>query len=205
MGVLALRTELQNTLSNVLGTYTLPNGVTTPAIAVRAQGESLPAGTSVEGVECVIIRDPEPVELTQYRRQVAFHRWTLFLVDWTGNTVLKDVAGILLWAWPGSDATPVQVPKNGGPQAQLRVALQTSPDFAEQPDTIPVPERPVTAIRVDTSTAGVIYVGEAIYNAAESSPVWTIVRSTYSPAGIRTGKGTATGVTWTGRAGHTYS
>lgn len=73
------------------------------------------------------------------------------------------------------------------------------------PETVPTPQRPITATRVDTATAGVIYVGQAINGAAESSPVWTIVRTTYSAAGVRTSKGTATAVTWTGRAGHTYT
>jgi hypothetical protein len=72
------------------------------------------------------------------------------------------------------------------------------------PETVPTPQRPITETRIDTTTTGVIYVGQAISGAAEGSPVWTIVRTTYSAAGIRLTKGTATGVTWTGRAGHTY-
>lgn len=125
-----LRIQLETTLVDVLGTYRLPNGATTPAIAVRAWGESLPAGTVVEGLEVVIIRDPEPVELVQYQRQVAFHRWTLFLVDWTGSISLQEIAGRLLWAWPGSNAVSIQVPKGVGPRGQMRVDLQTNPDYA---------------------------------------------------------------------------
>jgi hypothetical protein len=70
--------------------------------------------------------------------------------------------------------------------------------------TMPVPERPVNEVRIDTSTAGVIYVGQAFYGKEETDAAWTITRSTYSPAGIRTSKGTATGVTWTDRTTHTY-
>lgn len=130
MNIRDLRIQLETTLVDVLGTYRLPNGATTPSIAVRAYGESLPPGTVVEGLEVVIIRDPEMVELVQYKRQVAFHRWTLFLVDWTGATSLQDVAGRLLWAWPGSNAVTINVPKGVGPRAQMRVDLQTNPDFA---------------------------------------------------------------------------
>lgn len=130
MNIRDLRVQLETTLVDVLGTYRLPNGATTPSIAVRGWGESLPAGTVVEGLEVVIIRDPEMVELIQYQRQVAFHRWILFLVDWTGDTSLQDVAGRLLWAWPGSNAVTVNVPKGVGPRGQMRVDLQTNPDFA---------------------------------------------------------------------------
>lgn len=128
-----LRVALEVTLVDVLGTYQLSNTSTTPAIAVRGWGESLPPGTTVTGLEVVIIRDPEPVELVQYRQQVAFHRWTLFLVDWSGNISLQEIAGRLLWAWPGSNAVAIQVPKGVGPRGQMRVELQTNPDFA--PDT----------------------------------------------------------------------
>lgn len=130
MNIRDLRVQLETTLVDVLGTYRLANGATTPAIAVRAWGESLPPGTTVEGLECLIIRDPEPTELRQYHGQVAFQTWTLFLVDWTGAAALQDVAGRLLWAWPGSNAVMVQVPKGVGPRGQMRVELQTNPDFA---------------------------------------------------------------------------
>jgi hypothetical protein len=130
MNIRDLRIQLETTLTSVLGTYRLPNGATTPAIAVRAWGESLPAGTVVEGLEVVIIRDPEMVELIQYQRAVAFHRWTLFLVDWTGDTSLQEIAGKLLWAYPGSNAVTVTVPQGVGPRGQMRVDIQTNPDFA---------------------------------------------------------------------------
>ena len=129
MNVKDLRVQLATTLSSVLGTYRLANGATTPAIAVRAWGESLPPGTTVTGVECIIIRDPDPIEVQQYQKQTAFHRWTLFLVQWSGTASLQDVAGRILWAYPGSNAVLVQVPQGVGPRGQMRVELQTNPDF----------------------------------------------------------------------------
>jgi hypothetical protein len=60
-------------------------------------------------------------------------------------------------------------------------------------------------VLIDALTLGIIYVGTAALGASTSAAVWTITRSQFSPAGIRTGKGTATAVTWTGRASHTYS
>jgi len=126
--ILSLRTALETTLVDVLGTYTLANGVTTPAIAVRAAGESLPAGTTVTGLECVILREPELVPVRQYRKEHAFSRWTVYLVDWDGQASLQTVAGRLIWAYPGSNAVSITVPRGVGPRSQMRVDIQTDPD-----------------------------------------------------------------------------
>lgn len=129
MNILDLRVAIQATLSSVLGTYHLPNNATTPAIAVRAWGEALPAGTRVTGIEVVIIRDPEPQVIRQYRQEVSINAWTLFLVDWGGTHSLQNAAGRLIWAWPGSKAINVVVPQGVGPRSQIRVDLQTNPNF----------------------------------------------------------------------------
>lgn len=70
---------------------------------------------------------------------------------------------------------------------------------------VPMPQQPIAAVRVDASNTGTVYVGRATYGAAESAALWTITRSTFSSAGIRTGKSTATAATWTGRTSHNYS
>lgn len=69
------------------------------------------------------------------------------------------------------------------------------------------PQGPIRVGRVltDATTAGTIYVGTAAGGTAESAAAWTITRSLYSAAGVRTSKGTATAVTWTGRSSHTYT
>ena len=128
MELLSLRTELETTLVDLLGVYTLANGMTTPAIAVRAAGESLPPGTLVSGLECVIVREPELVPIRQYAKEYAFNRWTLYLVDWNGDISLQTVAGRLLWAYPGSNAVTINVPKGVGPRSQMRIDIQTNPD-----------------------------------------------------------------------------
>jgi hypothetical protein len=71
----------------------------------------------------------------------------------------------------------------------------------------PGPQGPVRVGRVltDATTAGTIYVGTAAGGTAESAAAWTITRSLFSAAGVRTSKGQAVNVTWTGRASHTYS
>lgn len=128
MDIRDLRTQLETTLVDVLGQYTLANGVKTSAISVRAVGESLPAGQRVRGLECVIVREPELDVVRQYRREQAVARWTVYLVDWAGDASLQEIAGRLLWAYPGSNAVTINVPKGVGPRSQMRVDIQTDPD-----------------------------------------------------------------------------
>lgn len=128
MNLLSLRTELETTLVDVLGVYVLANGTKTPAISVRGEGESLPANTTVHGLECVILREPELVPIRQYSQEQAFSRWTLYLVDWSGDASLQDVAGRLLWVYPNSNAVKINVPRGAGPRSQMRVDIQTNPD-----------------------------------------------------------------------------
>ena len=128
MDVLTLRTELETVLVNYLGDYTLANGAKTPAISVRAAGESLPPNTTVTGLEVVIVREPELVPVRQYRREQAFSRWTLYLVDWSGDTSLQEVGGVLLAEYPGSNAVSINVPRGVGPRSQMRVDIQTDPE-----------------------------------------------------------------------------
>lgn len=126
--ILSLRSQLATALTSYLGTYTLANGSTTPAISVRAVGDSLPPNTRVTGLECVIVQEPELDPIRQYSKEHAFQRWTLYLVDWDGATALSTVAAKLLWLYPGSNATAINVPRNVGPRSQMRVDIQTNPD-----------------------------------------------------------------------------
>lgn len=128
MDVLTLRTELETVLVNYLGDYTLANGAKTPAISVRAAGESLPPNTTVSGMEVVILREPELVPVRQYSNEQAFSRWTLYLVDWSGDTSLQEVGGVLIREYPGSNAVLINVPRGVGPRSQMRVDIQTDPE-----------------------------------------------------------------------------
>lgn len=128
MDVLTLRTELETVLADYLGDYTLANGAKTPAISVRAAGESLPPNTTVTGMEVVILREPELVPVRQYQREQAFSRWTLYLVDWSGDTSLQEVGGVLIREYPGSNAVLINVPRGVGPRSQMRVDIQTDPE-----------------------------------------------------------------------------
>ena len=129
MNILDLRTALETTLVDVLGTYKLANGIMTPAIAVRDMGESLQAGTKVTGLECIILREPELEPIRQYAYEQSVSRWTLFLVLWEESDIsLQEIAGRLLWAYPGSTAVGINVQQNAGPKHQIRIELRTNPD-----------------------------------------------------------------------------
>jgi hypothetical protein len=130
MDVLTLRTQLETTLVDALGVYTLANGMTTPAIEVRSVGEPLGGGTSVSGLEVVIVREPEPEPIRQYANERAFDRWTLYLVGWGGEVDLQAVAAKLLYVYPGSTASSISVPEGVGPRWQMRVEIRTNPDAA---------------------------------------------------------------------------
>lgn len=128
MDVLTLRTDLETLLVDDLGRYTLANGVRTPAVAVRATGEPMPAGTRVEGVELVIRRNPDLEPVNAYQREVAVRRWRVFLVDWEGDRTLDQLAGKVVYAYPGSEVETLKVPEGAGPRHQMRVTILTGPD-----------------------------------------------------------------------------
>ena len=128
MDVLTFRTELETVLADHLGEYSFANGMSTPAISVRAPGESLPPSTSVSGLEAVILREPQLVPVQHYRRQQAFSRWTVYLVDWAGTTSLQQIGELLLSSYPGSTLSNLSVPRDAGPRSQLRVDIQTDPE-----------------------------------------------------------------------------
>lgn len=52
---------------------------------------------------------------------------------------------------------------------------------------------------IDSTQAGIIYVGKAPPDSLESSPVWQIRKSTFSSAGLLLSKQTANNVAWTNR------
>lgn len=128
MDILALRSSIAVTLSSLIGTYTLANSSTTPAISVRGTGESLLPGTRVTGMEVVIVREPELEAVDSYQRGQAFNKWTVYLVDWSMSSKLQEAAGKLIWAWPGSSAVAITVPSGVGPRHQMRVDLRTDPE-----------------------------------------------------------------------------
>ena len=126
MDVLTLRGQLATVLSPFLGLYTLANGVTTPAIAVRSAGEGLAPGSRVSGLECVILTEPDLTPVKQYQNQGATREWLVYLTDWAGDASLNTVAGILLYSFSGSTVTTINVPERVGPKNQMLLKIPSA-------------------------------------------------------------------------------
>jgi hypothetical protein len=124
MTVLELRNALAALLTASLGTYTLGNGSTTPAISVRAVGERRPVDTTVTGMEVVIVRDPELTPLDAYRAPGSFREWTVYLIDWSDATSLEAPAAAVVAAYPGTLVQTANVPKGVGPQNQIELTIR---------------------------------------------------------------------------------
>jgi len=133
MDLLTLREELETLLADELGVYTLANGITTPAISVRAVGELTPARTMVSGLECVIQKQPDLTPVRQYDPGPAFRRYTLYLISW-GSTDLSAVAQMVVrhfYTAVAAEIRQLQVPPGLGPQDQMRLSLQFNPEPEE--------------------------------------------------------------------------
>ena len=141
MDILALRGALATALTAHLGTYTLGNGNTTPALVVRDPGQGMTAGTSVSGLEVVISSVPELEQQLQYKDSPFVQTWNVFLVDW-GGADLEGAAALVQAGFPGTTAVILAVTEDIGPkrQTQLRIPLsRVGGEFAFQvPPTLQV-------------------------------------------------------------------
>ena len=96
-----------------LGTYTYPGGATAPAICV---GDP-PAGTSAEGLEVLIARNPDRTTLPGFEFVGFIEEWPVRFINW-GNADLEAAANALASAFH--------------PLAQDPQILPASPDYPEQ-------------------------------------------------------------------------
>jgi hypothetical protein len=139
--ILALRGALATALTAHLGTYTLANGSTTPALVVRDPGAGMGASTSVSGLEVVISSVPELEQQPQYTSSPFLQTWNVFLLDW-GGADLEGAAALVQAGFPGTTAQILAVIEDVGPkrQTQLRIPLsRAGGQFAFQvPPTLQV-------------------------------------------------------------------
>ena len=170
MNLLELRTELEILLAAKLGTYTLPNGATTPAISVRSSGENLPTGTTATGLEVVIIRDPDLTPIPQYADAGALRNWTVFLIDWSESVDLEPIGAYMIEAFAGTQISTVAVPRTGGPQNQMRVSILANSQPAEGfPPFDPVTFPTVDAITFTLDAGITVGEGQLTWNADEGT------------------------------------
>jgi hypothetical protein len=122
--LLDLRSALSTLLAGYVGTYTLSNGLTTPAIAVRAIGEPRKTGTAVTGMELIIERDPDVIQVQTQGESSRLFEWTIWLVSWDQST-LATPASMVAAVFPNVETEPIKVAKGSGPSNQVRIRLQT--------------------------------------------------------------------------------
>lgn len=136
MNILQLRSEIEVLLAGELGTYTLPNGETTPAISVRAEGEALPAGITANGLEVVLIRDPDLTTILQYSEAGTLRRWIVYLVVWNTYTEVETAVDSMVYTYAGSRVDTVPVPRGSGPLHQTRIVLPGPPPLASAVENV---------------------------------------------------------------------
>jgi hypothetical protein len=125
--ILALRGALATALTNHLGTYTLANGSSTPALVVRDPGGGLPAGLTATGLEVVISSVPDLEAQQQYRNSPFLETWNVFLIDWGGG----DIAGattLVQSLFAGTTAVILAVTEGIGPRRQTQLRIPLSKD-----------------------------------------------------------------------------
>ena len=157
MDVLILRSQIASVLSADLGTYTLANGETTPAISVCDDGYRTSAGTTVTGLEAVLISQPRLVPVREYQAQNAIREWTVYLLGWGSGVDLQEPAALLVAAFPGTDVRPVAVNGYQGAQNQMRLTIRTNSEpmaYIGNPVTVNTePDRP-QSFTIPTPQAG---------------------------------------------------
>ena len=125
MDLLALRNSLASELSTYLGTYTLGNGATTPAIVVRNPGEGIGAGISVAGLEVVLSSVPELTQELQYKNSPFAQMWQVDLIDWGGGS-MEQATALIQSGYPGTTAQVVSLVEDRGPKRQTRLSIPMS-------------------------------------------------------------------------------
>jgi len=119
--VLDLRQELETLLSDLLGTYTYPDGATTPAINV---GFKVPEGVTATGLEVVISPEPSSQPMAMQGDKGVYREWLVVLRQWDDADVdsLRLAVERMIARWPEMTA-PVVVPATYETLAQARVSV----------------------------------------------------------------------------------
>jgi hypothetical protein len=125
MNLPTLRERITAAIGGLIGVYTLANGATTPAISARRDGDPMTPGTTVTGLEVVMLAEPRPVPISQYSNQQALLEWLVFLVGWDETADPQTAALILVDAFPGSEWERILVPQGVGPSSQARVTIRS--------------------------------------------------------------------------------
>ncbi len=96
-------------IAAALGSYTLTDGTTRPAIAVLAANETLPPGTTAVGIELVITAVPgfgPQVLLTT--ETLTNPTWRIYVMGWRSIAQLQTVAQRVMALLPGATVASVE-------------------------------------------------------------------------------------------------
>jgi len=97
------------TIAAALGTYTLADGTTRPAIAVLAANEHLPEGTTAVGIELVITAVPGFAPRVLLSNETLTNpTWRIYVMGWQSITSLQAVAERVMALLPGATAASVE-------------------------------------------------------------------------------------------------
>jgi len=127
-----LRDDIEILLQSFLGQYTLANGATTPAVSVRADSESIAAGTKVSGLEVVINRHPVQDPVRQYSDELCEELWEIWLVAWDTSVDITRAAARMVKRYPGTTLQQITVPEGWGPKRQVKLTLRNPADLPIQ-------------------------------------------------------------------------
>jgi len=94
------------TIAAALGTYTLADGTSRPAIAVLARNETLPPGTTAVGIEMVITAVPAFAPRVLLGEETLINpTWRIYVMGWQSAAQLQAVAERVIALLPGATAT----------------------------------------------------------------------------------------------------
>lgn len=137
MNVEQLKDRLLTLLSEDLGTYTLI-GVTTPtpAISIRAVGDTLPTDRTFQGLEVIILKYPpnrkaEPV-YGGIRRVVT---WQIFMVQHSsGDQTLESAVRKVEAAFPNVVVVSTDIDRQRNIREQVAVRIPDFSEYQESPE-----------------------------------------------------------------------
>jgi hypothetical protein len=112
MNIDEFRRQIAELLAEQLGTYTLENGATTPALTVAHTGDSL-ADLPTTGLEVIIRAVPESEKaVVTYGQNQPQQTWQLFLRQWHGPNTITAAKHALEAAYLGTTCITLKIPKD---------------------------------------------------------------------------------------------
>ena len=95
------------TISDGLGTYTFKDGETAPAMVPLFSGESLPAGTVIDGIEIAITRLPLYGPQALYSGVLLNPTFRIYVAAWGAADTLQTMAERVMALLPGATARAI--------------------------------------------------------------------------------------------------